>query len=308
MDLRQLRYFTVVVDQQHFGRAASVLHVAQPALSRQIRMLEEELGVRLFERHARGATPTQEALFLQERSAYVLRFVEQLKHDMLARQREPQGPVALGLSPGLAQLLAVPLARAVRAEYPLVRLKLLEAFAPSLHTLLLQGGVDIAILNQPFPSADITVYPLLAESICLIGRPGDVPSASGKIRVKSLKDLPLVLTGLPKSGVRLEVEAAAARAGVALNSILEVETIQVAKQLAEDGIGLTIHFAVAVQREIAAGKLVAAPIEGLQLRRVLARSSVRPVLRATEVLIDIVHKIVKNQVESGHWPNAKLQK
>lgn len=305
MDLRQLRYFTVLADQQHFGRASSVLHVAQPALSRQIRLLEEELGVRLFERHARGATPTEEALFLQERTNYLLRYVEQLRHDMVARQKRPQGPVALGLSPGLAQMLAVPLTRALRVKYPQVRLKILEGFVPSLHDMLLQGGVDLAILNQPVSGSEVTLTPLLAESICLIGRPVDMPAAR-KIRIKHLDGLPMVLTGLPKSGVRLEVEAAAARAGVNLNVMVEVESVQVAKRLVSDGIGLTAHFAGAVLREIATGRLAAVPIEGLQLRRVLARSSIRPVSRASELLIDILHEVVKQEVEGGRWPNAKL--
>ena len=62
----------------------------------------------------------------------------------------------------------------------------------------------------------------------------------------------------------------------------------------------------AVLREIATGRLAAVPIEGLQLRRVLARSSIRPVSRASELLIDILHEVVKQEVEGGRWPNAKL--
>src|SRR4051794_37327791 len=112
MDLQQLRYFVALATQQHFGRAASVLHVAQPALSRQMRLLEEELGVKLFERHARGAAPTEEAKLLLERASFLLRYAEQMKTDLMEFRREPRGTVAIGLSPGLAQLLAVPLLRA----------------------------------------------------------------------------------------------------------------------------------------------------------------------------------------------------
>ncbi len=307
MDLRQLRYFAVLAEQQHFGRASSMLHLAPPALSRQIRLLEEELGVRLFERHARGATPTPEARFLEERTLFVLRYVEQLKHEMMARQKEPQGPVTMGLSSGLAQVLAVPLTQAMAARYPRVRLKLHEAFAPALHGSLLSGGLDLAVLIIPVPPADVTVLPLLEESICLIGRPADMPANNGRIRIKSLAGLPLVLTGLPKSGVRLEVEAAAVRAGVTLTPVVEVETMQVAKLLVSAGVGLTVHFATGVRQEIAAGKLVAVPIEKLSLRRALVRSSVRPLLRATEALIEILGDVVRAEVQEGRWPNAKLQ-
>ncbi len=87
MDLRQLRYFVALATQQHYGKAAKVLHVAQPALSRQIRLLEEELGVQLFERHARGATPTDEARLLLERAVFLLRYAEQTKQDLMARHQ-----------------------------------------------------------------------------------------------------------------------------------------------------------------------------------------------------------------------------
>ncbi|MGE0801547.1 MAG: LysR family transcriptional regulator [Lautropia sp.] len=306
MDLRQLRYFTVLTEQQHYGRAANLLHVAQPALSRQIRLLEEELGTRLFERHARGATPTQEALFLHERSIYLLRYVDQLKHDMLTRQKDPQGPVVLGLSPGLAQLLALRLTRALRDAYPKARIKVHEAFAPSLHSMLLKGSVDLAILNEPVPGGDVALNPLLSESICLIGRPGELPAAK-RIRMRQLAGIPLVLTGIPGSGVRLELEAAAASAGVRLNAVAEVETVNIAKQLVADGIGMTVHFAAAVQRELAAGKLEAIPLENLHLKRVLARSSIRPLSRATEVLTVVIHDVLRELINDGQWPNAKLQ-
>src|ERR1700712_5657051 len=123
MDLRQLRYFVALATQQHYGKAAGVLHVTQPALSRQIRLLEEELGVQLFERHARGAAPTEEARLLLDRALFLLRYAEQTKSDLLARQTEPRGPVAIAMSPGLAQQLTVALTQAVLRQFPDVRLR-----------------------------------------------------------------------------------------------------------------------------------------------------------------------------------------
>jgi len=306
MDLRQLRYFVVLATQQHYGRASSVLHVAQPALSRQIRLLEEELGVRLFERHARGATPTEEAVFLMERASFLLRYAEQMKQDMTARQREPRGPVSIGLSPALALLLAVPLARALREQFPEVRLRILEGFSQSLLPLLAQGTVDVAVLNGPMQLTNVMVTPLMTESLCLIGRANDTRLRMTKTKLQRLAGMPLVMTGMPRSGVRLELEAAAARAGVALNPVIEVESLSVAARLVKEGLGLTVHFAAVVQEEIDAGQLVAIPIEGLRLRRVLARASDRPPSRATEVLIDILRAVVQERVEAGRWPYATL--
>ena len=306
MDLRQLRYFVALATQQHYGKAAAVLHVTQPALSRQIRLLEEELGVQLFERHSRGAAPTEEARLLLERAVFLLRYAEQIKADLVALQREPTGPVAIGLSPGLAQQLTVLLTKAVLQALPAVRLRFIEGFAPSLHAMLAQGEVDIAMLIEPVERSNLTTLPLLREQICLIGKPDDRRVREAKVRISDLAGVPLIMTGLVKSGVRLELEAAAVRAKVELNDVVEVETAEVARRLVLDGVGLTAHFAAAIAEDIEAGRLRAVPIEGLFLHRLLARAADRPVSRATEGVMGILRTVIERHVRDGKWPNAQL--
>ena len=306
MDLRQLRYFVALATQQHYGKAAGVLHVTQPALSRQIRLLEEELGVQLFERHARGAAPTDEAHLLLERAVFLLRYAEQIKADLLARQSAPRGPVAIGLSPGLAQQLTVLLTQAVLQQLPDVRLRFIEGFAPSLQDMLAQGQVDIALLVDPFDRSNLVSSPLLDEQICLIGQPADPRIRKRRLTVRDLVGVPLVMTGLVKSGVRLKLEDAAARAKVDLLPIVEVETAEVARRLVLDGVGLTAHFAAAVKEDIDAGRLRAVPIEGLSLHRAIARAADRPVSRATEAVIGLLRSVIEAHVREGRWPNAQL--
>ena len=306
MDLRQLRYFVALATQQHYGKAAVVLHVTQPALSRQIRLLEVELGVQLFERHARGAAPTDEARLLLERAVFLLRYAEQTKFDLLARQREPRGPVAIGMSPGLAQQLTVVLTKAVLQGFPEVRLRFIEGFAPSLQAMLALGEVDVALLIEPVEHSNLSTMPLLKEQICLIGMPDDRRLRKTPMKIRDLAGVPLVMTGLVKSGVRLELEAAAARAKIDLNPVVDVETAEVARRLVLGGIGLTAHFAAAVKEDIDAGRLRAVPIEGLYLQRVLARASDRPASRATEAVMDVLRVVVERKVREGKWPNAHL--
>lgn len=306
MDLRQLRYFVALATQQHYGKAAGVLHVTQPALSRQIRLLEEELGVQLFERHARGAAPTDEAHLLLERAVFLLRYAEQIKADLLARQSAPRGPVAIGMSPGLAQQLTVMLTQAVLQQLPDVRLRFIEGFAPSLQDMLAQGQVDIALLVDPFDRSNLVSSPLLDEQICLIGQPADPRIRKRRLTVRDLVGVPLVMTGLVKSGVRLKLEDAAARAKVELLPVVEVETAEVARRLVLDGVGLTAHFAAAVKEDIDAGRLRAVPIEGLSLHRAIARAADRPVSRATEAVIGLLRSVIETHVREGRWPNAQL--
>ncbi|VTU28391.1 Morphology and auto-aggregation control protein [Variovorax sp. PBS-H4] len=306
MDLRQLRYFVALATQQHYGNAAGVLHVTQPALSRQIRLLEEELGVKLFERHARGAAPTDEARLLLERAMFLLRYAEQMKSDLQARQREPRGPVAIGMSPGLAQQLSVMLTKAVMQNLPEVRLRIFEGFAPSLQALLADGEVDVAFLIEPVDRSNLTTVPLLKERICLIGRPDDPRLNQASVAVRELAGVPLVLTGMVKSGVRLELELAAARAKVELRHVVEVQTAEVARRLVLEGVGLAVHFAAAVQEDAQAKRLRAVPIEALALQRVIARASDRPASRATEGVMSVMRMVVERHVREGRWPNAEL--
>jgi LysR family transcriptional regulator, nitrogen assimilation regulatory protein len=306
MDLRQLRYFTVLAAQQHFGRAADVLHIAQPALTRQIKLLEDELGVQLFERHPRGASLTEAGLFLLGRSQFLLRYAQQMRDDMSTHQREPAGSVAIGLSPGMAPLLAVPLMLRIQNDFPAVRLRFVEGFAPALHEMVLNGEVDVAVLNGSVRAIDLVMEPLLREQMCLIGRHGDERLQRKQIAVQQLTGIPLVLTGLAKSGVRLELEAVAARVGTELEAVVEVESLDVAKRLILAGVGLTVHFAAVVNEEIVAKRLAATPIEGLYLDRMIARAAGRPPSRATVALIGILREVVENKVGAGQWPYATL--
>jgi LysR family nitrogen assimilation transcriptional regulator len=306
MDLRQLRYFVALATQQNFNRAAEVLHIAQPALSRQIKLLEEELGVVLFDRHIRGATPTAEALQLLERATFLLRYAEQMKFDMIGLRSAPKGPVALGLPPGLAPLLIPPLHERLSADFPEIQLKVVEGFAPGMHEHLLQGAIDLAILSGSTYLANVEVTPLLSEAICVIALSGDERLGDRHVDVARLAGIPLVLAGIAKSGIRLELEPAAARRGIRLNTVIEVESIAAARALVEQGVGWTVHFAAAVGEGIASGLLRATPIVGLSLQRSLGRSLGRPPSTAANAVATAVRETIESMVSTGRWPNAVL--
>ena len=306
MDLRQLRYFVVLAGQRHFGRAANVLHIAQPALTRQIKLLEDELGVQLFERHARGATPTDDAARLLERASFILRYAEQTKLDMTARQLEPSGPVAVGLSPGLAIFLSAPLAIAMRERYPQVQLQIVEAFSDVVYEQLLGGTIDLGVLTGSTTIPKIVATPMMTERMCLIGLADDARLKSNLLKVAELDELPLILTGASYGGVRLELQSAAARVHASIRCVIEVQSVQVAKRLVAAGLGYTVHFAAPIKDAINAGVMKAVPIAGLVLNRFIARSADRPPSRATVALSDTLIDVVSSLVLSGEWPNATL--
>jgi LysR family nitrogen assimilation transcriptional regulator len=306
MDLRQLRYFTVLASHQHFGRAASVLHIAQPALSRQVQLLEAELGVKLVERHSRGASLTREGELLLDRATFMLRYADQIRVDVMDLQATPRGTVALGLPPALASFLVVPLARMLREQHPQIRLHISESFSPSLSDALERGTLDVALLTGPIAApAQICTESLLTERLCAIGPADDERLAVSSLTIEGLGDVPLILAGLQKSGVRLALERAAANANLVLRDVMQVESADVAAQLVEDGAGWTVHVASAVRREVKAGRLRAVPLKGLSLERLIAHARQRPPSSATLALMRTIRYLVETMIRDGKWSMAQ---
>lgn len=307
MDLRQLRYFTVLAAHQHFGRAAAVLHIAQPALSRQVQLLEAELGVKLVERHSRGASLTREGELLLDRATFLLRYADQIRVDIMDLQGTPRGTVAVGLPPAFASFFVVPLTHALREHYPDVRLRVSESFSPSLSDALERGTLDVALISGPV-AAPTQIHPelLLTEKLCAIGPASDARLDVPSLDIRALADIPLILAGLQKSGVRLALERSAARVNMTLHDVMEVESADVAAQLVADGTGWTVHVASAVRREVEAGVLRAVPIDGLVLERFLAHSRQRPPSSATIALMSTIRLLVATMTGAGDWPMAEM--
>src|SRR5882724_978453 len=120
MDLRQLRYFVAVAERGGFGAAASVLNVAQSALSRHIKVLEHELGGALFERGARGVAVTEAGKVLLARGRWLLGAIDDIKAEVLTENRDPSGTVRIGAPPSLGDILYAPLAQTFVKQFPRV--------------------------------------------------------------------------------------------------------------------------------------------------------------------------------------------
>jgi LysR family nitrogen assimilation transcriptional regulator len=305
MDIRHLKYFVTVAAHENFSKAAQQLRIAQPALSRRIRMLEEELGVRLFERHLRGATLTPEGRALRERAQYLLRSFEQIEIDIRAERAPISGPVVVGMTPNFGMMVGAQLAREVRDRYPGVRLNLVEAYSPELRDRLLSGSVDIAVLSgsAPAPAGSFAVEPLFEDRLCLVGRAGDPLLKKGEIAVRQLRGLPLILTGMSSAGIRNEIETLAARRRVPLDVQFEVGSIALATQMIRLDMGYTVYVASGVAHD---ATLAALPITGLWLQRSLAWPVNRPLSRAAGVVLPLVRERLLAAVTSGAWKGARL--
>ncbi|RYI80752.1 MAG: LysR family transcriptional regulator, partial [Acetobacteraceae bacterium] len=262
MDLKQLRTFREVAEAGSLSRAADRLHLAQPALSRQIRLLEEEVGVPLFARHGRGMQLTEAGIALLDRIDGPVRQLEGAIAEVRSLAGAVSGQVALGMMPTIASVLAGPLARRVALEHAGISLRIVEGYTGHLIEWVQRGVTDATLLYGPAPALHLRVTPLLIEEMVLVGAkesgigPQPVPFAD-------LAGQRLVLPSR-QHGLRRIVEAAAGRAGIALNVAFEADSFGVLKELVESGLGQAVLPRSAIRAEEAAGwpSAAALPVPG----------------------------------------------
>lgn len=242
MDLKQLEYFVRVAELGSFTRAAIELDVAQPALSRQVRLLEVELRQTLLVRNGRGAVPTEAGKLLLDHGRGILHQVERAREDLGRLRGGLAGRVAVGLPSSVARVLTVPLTRAFREALPEARLSISEGLSGSLQEGLIGGRLDIVMLYNAQPSRELDVMPLLEEDLLLVrarppGLHEDPPP--GPVELAEVAQLPLVIPTRPNA-IRMHVEAQMADIGCRPNVALEIDGVTAILDLVLDGAGCAI--------------------------------------------------------------------
>jgi len=234
MNLNQLETFVHVAEHGSFSKAAIVLGVAQPSLSRQVRALEIELREPLLLRHGRGVQLTETGRQLLDHCHGILHLVTQAKEDLAARRDEPVGHISIAMTPTLARLHTLPLIRAFRKEMPMARLAVIEGFSAHITEWLTSGRADIGLVYNPEPLPSLEIRPLHVGQLCLVSPVGEAPG--GPVPLRQLSKYPLVM---PVRGhtFRKLMESAAAMAGVHLNVECEVSSVPVILDLVAAGIG-----------------------------------------------------------------------
>jgi LysR family nitrogen assimilation transcriptional regulator len=238
LKLRHLRYFITVVDAGSFSRAASTIHIAQPALSRQILEMEEMLGVELLHRTARGVrtTPAGDALYRE--ATAVLRQMEKLPDLVRSAGREVEGTVAIGMASTLASYLAGPLMEACRAEFPRIRLRLTTGHSISLKSRLDASQLDLAVVFEDQPSPGYARQPLFRQRLYLIRRERSA-EAGATITLDELAALPLILPASPNV-LRLLIDRVLDEAGIEPNMVGEADVLSSILSAVQTGMGHTI--------------------------------------------------------------------
>ena len=241
MDLKQLEYFVRVAEMGSFTRASISLDVAQPALSRQIRLLEVELRQNLLTRNGRGAVPTEAGKLLLEHGRGILHQVALTREELGAARGALAGRVSIGLPPSLSKLITVPLAKAFAQHLPKAQLSLTEGFSVLMHEGLRVGNLDMAVLYNPEQSSDLEMATLHEDVLTLIS-PATTHAKGKQESTASLgdvADLPLILPSRPNA-FRILIEGEMMTIGKRPNVILEVDGLNAILNLVKEGMGHAI--------------------------------------------------------------------
>jgi LysR family nitrogen assimilation transcriptional regulator len=310
MDIKGLRFFLGVLRYKSITKASEHLYIAQPALGLQIRKLETELGVQLFQRHSRGVTPTEAGLLLAEHAEVILRQVERARQDLQDYSKAPRGRVTIGLSPTTSQLLATTLADRVRQEYPEIVLSVCEGLSEQLMEWVDKEKVDLALTYNPNASGDIEVERLAMEELHFIRPPSD--AREGPVGLAEVLKSPLVLPSRPHL-LRLQVEDAARSVGAEATVAYEVDSVQMIRDFVKRGFGNTILPLGAVTAALRAGTLRADPLIGPEIERTLylAYGHDRPPSKAFLTVADLLREITAELIAGGragwHDVNQELR-
>jgi LysR family nitrogen assimilation transcriptional regulator len=205
MNLKQLRYFVMVAESGGFSQASDAAHLAQSALSRHVRLLEEELDTRLFDRTGRGVILTEQGEYLLEQARSILDQVVHVERSLQAWYEHPIGRVRLGMTPTGSIHSAPALIRELRSLYPEISLHISEGISANLCNRVLDGQLDLAVVFEE-PVSDLLRTELLrTEPLCLVTAPGvELPDP---VPLAMLEDMSLILP-TQHGRIRVAVERA----------------------------------------------------------------------------------------------------
>lgn len=308
MDFKQLRAFLTVADTGNVTRAADVLHLVQPAVSRQLRLLEEDVGAPLFERERHGMVLTDAGRSLLGYARRAMLELDRARAEITgaAGGHGIGGLVTLGLLPSTIDTLASPLVTTLAEHYPGIRVRLAMGYAGTLLRWLQSGEIDAALLYGAERSPDIQTTPLIEEPLWVIGPQGADLRPEHPVPLVTLAGQPLVLPSTPH-GIRALVDHACAVAGVTLSITVETNALSVQRSLVLGGHGLTLLPPIAVMEDLHTGHLTGAPLCEPSITRTIALAlpTNRPVSaavrRAADGLVDCAHQAVAN----GGWPQGR---
>ena len=295
MDSRRLRYFVQIVDSGSITRAAASSGVAQPALSQQLAILENELKVKLLDRSVSGVTPTSAGRILYARAQAILRQFDDLREAVHREVTPLSGTVIVGMPPTMLSRFGLPLIEKVCTQHPEMHLQIREEGSLVLHELLTNGKIELSI-SATRPEGVVTGEEILTEAIVLMYPP--TMSLSASATLADLARLPWVVPRRPNS-IRTLIDAAFASNNLSVNVVVEIDSLHSAMETVRRGVGVGAMTMGAMKEDLEAGSLRAKSLGDAPLMRSMYLAHRRS--PALTPAAQFVHGILRDiAAEAGH--------
>jgi LysR family nitrogen assimilation transcriptional regulator len=311
MELRSLSYFVRIAELGSITRAAAHLHVAQPALTRHVQRLEDELNVALFTRANRGVRLTEAGQKLLDGATRILRDIERTGDEIRTQDAHPSGKIILGITPTLCPVLVPSLFARMRRDYPMIELKVMHAGMVRLEEFVIDGRVDIALLSELSRSRLIVSTRLAEEEMVLVSRPG--ARRAGIVTGDELRRTSLILG----DGLRAAMDALLAGLEIELKVETELNDHETIRLMVQEGAGAAVLPFSSVSRECARGLVAAHRITETGVFRTLAlgvRASRNASLareaiaRTIRAMVDDMDAEGRLAISSQRRPTARMRR
>jgi LysR family nitrogen assimilation transcriptional regulator len=302
VDLRQLRTFKSVADLGSLSKASDRLRIAQPALSRHIKLLEHELRIELFTRNGRGMVLTPAGQLLFDRTAGLVRQIEQVRDDIQSVSGAPSGRVVLGLVPTVSCVLSTRFARRVIEELPQVSLCIVESYGGHLVEWLHRGEMDMALMYGPSVDLHLSVDTIGRDDIVAVGPCGSGLAERKEVTIDWLSEQKLVLPS-HSHGLRILIEKALSRKNLPIQVLIEADSFRVLTSFVEDGLGFTLlpHSAVRADAEIGRLEVAAIARPGITRELIVAQPADRQPSIATAAISEFIKIEIERLRAEGLW-------
>jgi len=303
MNLTYLLNFIQIVEWGNISKAAAFLNIAQPALSRQIKSLEDTLNTRLLRRHSWGVEPTEDGKLLLEHARRIQKECNDAMENVQSNKSNPVGTVYLGVPSAYSVSLIPPLLNRMRALYPNISVHVVEAFSGTVYEWLINGRLDLAILYYSKEHRAAVMSPFLEEDMIALGSP-EMMRGKPEIPIVDLAQQKLIAAWRPHIH-RLTLDAAFVSANVTFEPRIEIDSLPCMTELAHRGEGIAILPPSSVSRELADGRLKGAALRpSIRLKTVLGQTPDKQPTRAMKILVNTLQNLAVELAPKTGWKVA----
>ncbi|MCC7082962.1 MAG: LysR family transcriptional regulator [Burkholderiales bacterium] len=287
--MEEWKVFLLVAEVRSLTRAAALRDTAQPVISRQVAQIERKCAAKLFDRNGRGVSLTEAGLRALPKVKALLRDGDQIRAELRASGAQPVGTVRIGVLESMASALAGLLFRRVCSAFPGIQLRMVEASSSRLAEWVHEGQVDIAVLFRHDNRSRPDDQPIADVETVLVGAAADPLTRARTIAFARLDGVPLVLPA-ETNMLRRALQHVAEAQGIALNVVMECDSLVAQKEAVADGGGYTILGANAMVQDIASGRLRASRLVSPAIRRrmMLCVSPHRPPTLACRTIATLI--------------------